>query len=186
MQTRFLHEIAAIVTGVTDETETMGGEKYFCFQPNSFNEFGEVMPLQTIRRKEPVEGKQLVRVGDVLIKRLNPNYPFLVHYDMPGTVVSTNLFIVRPAPEIYPAYLAFLLEHTGVLAQIEHLSGSTSTIKAVSAKKLMDITLQLVPAKNQKPLGDLWWLAKRWKKLLRDYITASDHLLSIIADQHMK
>jgi restriction endonuclease S subunit len=54
------------------------------------------------------------------------------------TVISINLFIIRPKKDIVPEYLACLLEQAGVMSQIEHISGTSASIKAISAKKLAD------------------------------------------------
>lgn len=156
---------------------------YSCFQPNSFNELGEISPLQMIRRKEPVKDEELMRAGDILVKRLNHNFPFLVQEDMPETVVSTNLFIVRAKLGIYSPYLAFLLGQDGALMQIQHLSGSASGIRAISAKKLAEVTVPIVPKEKQRLLGDLWLLTRRRKKLLNEYANESTRLLSAVADQ---
>lgn len=186
VQTKPLCDVATIITGVTEGGEQTDSVRYFCFQPNSFNELGEVSPLPTILRKDPVKDEQLVGVGDVLVKRLNHNFPFLVQETMPETVVSPNLFIVRPGPEIDSAYLAFLLGQEGALMQIQHLSGSSSGIKAISTKKLMEVTVPIVPMEKQKALGNLWQLTRQRKRLLNEYATESDRQLSAAADQILK
>lgn len=183
MQAKPLCDVTTIITGITEEGEQAGSIRYFCFQPNSFNELGEVAPLQTILRKESVKDEQLVHMGDVLVKRLNHNFPFLAQEDLPETVISTNLFIVRPESCIYPAYLAFLLGQVGALMQIQHLSGSTSGIKAISVKMLAEVTVPIVPIEKQKLLGDLWLLTRRRKKLLSEYTAEGNRLLSAVADQ---
>ena len=182
-----LYEVATIITGISEDRNVTSGTYYRCFQPNSFNELGEVEALPTILRKEPVREQQLVRVGDVLVKRLNHNYPYLVKDIAEHTVVSPNLFIVRPKPALNPAYLAFLFEQPGIISQIAaHLSGTDSTIKAISTKTLMEITVQLIPVDKQELLGNLWLFNKRRKMLLKEYMAESDRLLQAVAERCVK
>ena len=178
-----LNEVAEIITGVAISTSVEGLHRYFYYQPNSFLESGEVVELSSITRKEPVSERQLVRIGDVLVKRLNPNFPLFVS-DLSGeSIVSTNLYIIRGKSDIVPEYLAFLFEQPSVLNQISQFSGASSAIKAISAKKLMDITIPILPIEKQDLIGKWWKLVKKRKQLLSAYIAENDRLISAVTEK---
>ena len=186
MQQTRLCEVAEIITGVIEDKSLDGVFRYRCYHPNSFSEGGEISELPIITRKEVVSERQLVKEGDVLVKRLNPNFPLLIVEPLGNSVVSSNLFILRGGQDIMPIYLAFLFEHPGILAQITQLSGASSPIKAISAKKLMDLTLPVLPIEKQKQIGKWWALGKKRKRILLEYLAENDRLMSAAADKILR
>jgi len=178
-----LNEVAEIITGVAINVGVEGPYKYFYYQPNSFLEDGKVVELSTIARKEPISERQLVRIGDVLVKRLNPNFPLFVSEVLGDSIVSTNLYIIRGGSDIVPQYLALLFEQASVLTQISQLSGASSAIKAISAKKLMDITIPNLPKERQVVIGKWWELTKKRKQLLYAYMAETDRSVSAIIEK---
>ena len=56
-------------------------------------------------------------------------------------------------------------------------------IKAISAKKLMGITIPLLEISRQRALGNYWLLSKKRKQLLARYIYENDRLLAVMADK---
>ena len=181
-----LCEAAEIITGVPANTSEEGSYQYFYYQPNSFIESGKVVELSSIVRKEPVSKRQLVQIGDVLVKRLNPNFPLFVSGLSGESVVSTNLYIIRSKSDVVPEYLAFLFEQSSVLTQISQFSGASSAIRAISANKLMDITIPVLSIEKQDLIGKWWKLVKKRKQLLSEYIIESDKLISVIAEKILK
>jgi hypothetical protein len=184
MDKRFvkLNDVAEVITGIAADN-TDGRYSYFYYQPNNFIESGEVTDLTVVKRNELVQERQLIKMGDILVKRLNPNYPLLIS-ELPGdSIVSPNLYIVRGGPGIIPEYLAFLFEQSSVLSQITQLSGANAAIKAISAKKLVDISIPLIPTEKQVLIGKWWTLAKRRKKLLMEYISETDKLTTTMAER---
>jgi len=178
-----LDEVAEIITGVAANADDEGEYRYFYYQPNSFLESGEVVELASILRSEPVSERQLLKIGDVLVKRLNPNFPLFVSRLTGESIASTNLYIVRGKSCVVPEYLAFLFEQSSVLTQITQFSGASSVIKAISAKKLNDITIPLLPFEKQVLVGKWWTLVKRRKKLFSEYITEYDKLTTAITEK---
>ncbi len=179
-----LCEVAEIISGtVEDKTTGRGQYEYRYLQPNSFDENGDTGEFSKIYKDIPVPNSQKLALNDIVIKRLNPKYPFVVVSLPEPTLISQNLFIIRPSTEIYAPYLACLFEQAGVLSQIEHLIGSMVAIKAISAKKLMGITIPLLAMDKQAILGNYWMLSKRRKQLLSQYIYENDRLLAIAADK---
>jgi restriction endonuclease S subunit len=178
-----LDEVAEVITGVATDIKTDGAYSYYYYQPNNFVESGQVTELTLIKRDEPVQERQLLKTGDVLVKRLNPNFPLFIS-ELPGdSIASTNLYIVRGGPNIIPEYLAFLFEQSSVLTQISQLSGVNTAIKAISAKKLMDISVPLLPIEKQVAVGKWWMLVKKQKKLLIEYIAETDKLTSALSEK---
>lgn len=178
-----LDEVAEIITGFAASKDSEGPYHYFYYQPNSFTESGEVIELTDIVRNESVAERNLLRIGDVLVKRLNPKFPLLVSELSGDSIVSTNLYIVRAKPGIVPEYIAFLFEQSSVLTQVSQFSGASSVIKAISAKKLMDITIPLLPIEKQDLVGKWWALVKKRKRLLSEYNNETDKLAAAISER---
>lgn len=179
-----LYEVAEIIPGtVEDKTTDSGRYEYRYLQPNSFDENGGTGEYSIIYKEIPVPNSQQVAINDIIIKRLNPKYPFVVTLLAEPTLISQNLFIIRPKADIYAPYLACLFEQANVLSQIEHLIGSMVAIKAISAKKLMGITVPLLEIDKQVALGNYWLLSKKRKQLLVRYMEENDRLLAVTADR---
>lgn len=175
-----LGNIAEIMTGMSG-LEPEGAYPYLVVQPNSFSDTGRLEPLETQCRQDEVPPLQMLKAGDVLLKRLNPSYVHTVEAAQEGTVASPNLLVVRPSEGIDPFYLACLLEQKDIIGQVEHVSGNTAAIKAISIKKLAEISIPIAPMEEQKRLGEIWILTRKRKQLLRDYIAEGDRLVSMMA-----
>jgi restriction endonuclease S subunit len=186
MAVKNLGEVADIISGITDDRESAGKYVYRLIQPNGLNDSGDLVQLTGIFRQEPISDWQLVKSGDVLIKRLNPSSAFLMEDVNMPTAITQNIFIIRATEAILPSYLAFLMDQARVLSQAEHLSGTVATIKAVSAKKLMEIPIPIVPLSRQSVLGELWKLTKQRKRLLMHYMDESDKIMASISDVFLK
>jgi len=178
-----LYKVAEIIPGTVEDKATASGRyEYRYLQPNSFDENGDAGEFSIIYKDIPVPDSQQLALNDIIIKRLNPKYPFVVTSPPEPTLISQNLFIIRPKTEIYAPYLACLFELAGVLSQIEHLIGSMVAIKAISAKKLMGITIPLLEMDKQVALGNYWLQSKKRRHLLAQYMYENDRLLAVTAD----
>lgn len=175
---QLLGTMAEILAGVTGLGED-GTFPFKVIQPNSFSELGTLEPLETQFRKDDVNQKLTLRAGDILVKRLNPSYVYVVSGNEAGAVASQNLLIVRPGPDVFPLFLACLLEQKEIIGQVEHVSGTSAAIKAISQKKLAEIAIPVIPMAEQKRLGEIWRLSRKRKALLREYITESDRLVAM-------
>lgn len=182
-----LRDIADIITGIPEEKYGFQDQDFYieyCYiQPNNLTEDGEIQGSTTIWKREKVDCNQLLKNGDVLIKRLNHSDAVIVSGISKPTIISPNLFIIRSFKEVIPEYLACLLERAGVLTQIEHICGTSASIKSISARKLADIRIPIIPLKEQKALGKIWLLSKQKKRLLRSYIQESENLLSALVNR---
>ena len=177
-----LDAVAGILAGVTALGEK-GEYTYRVIQPNSFSDTGELDELETQSRRDAASPQLILRKGDILVKRLNPSFVYVVTDNEVGAIASQNLLVVRPGPEIDPQYLACLLEQKDVISQVEHVSGTAAAIKAISQKKLAEIRIPIVPPVEQKRLGEIWRLARKRKALLREYLAENDKLVSMLASK---
>ena len=172
-------EIMAGLTGFSDK----GKYRYNVVQPNSFTDTGLMNEADVQRRGDELTDKQLLSVGDILVKRLNPSFVHVVTLESVGMVASQNILVVRPGAEIDPDYLGYLLEQKEILGQVEHVTGSAAAIKAVSVKKLAGITIPVISLAEQRKVGAIWKLSRKRKQLLNEYMTENDRLVSLLASQ---
>lgn len=177
-----LGDVAEIMAGLTGFVDK-GKYRYSVVQPNSFTDTGLMNEVDVQSRSDELSEKQLLSVGDILIKRLNPSFVHVVALESVGMVASQNLLVVRPSKEIDPDYLGYLLEQKDILGQVEHVTGSTAAIKAVSVKKLEGITIPVIPLTEQRKVGAIWKLSRKRKQLLNEYMTQNDRLVSLLASQ---
>ena len=177
-----LGDVAEIMAGLTGFSDK-GKYRYNVVQPNSFTDTGLMNEADVQRRGDELADKQLLSVGDILVKRLNPSFVHVVTLESVGMVASQNILVVRPGAEIDPDYLGYLLEQKEILGQVEHVTGSAAAIKAVSVKKLAGITIPVISLAEQRKLGAVWKLSRKRKQLLNEYMTENDRLVSLLASQ---
>lgn len=175
-----LGDVAEIMVGMTGFVDS-GKYRYRVVQPNSFNDMGAMSTADVQWRNDEIAEKQMLSVGDILVKRLNPSFVHVVGLDSVGMVASQNILVVRPNDDIDPSYLGYLLEQKDVIGQVEHVTGSAAAIKAVSVKKLAGITIPVIPISEQRKVGAIWELSRRRKQLLNEYMTENDRLISLLA-----
>lgn len=179
---RQLGEVAEVMAGVTG-FGTVGNYRYRVVQPNSFSDTGVMDTVEPQNRSDEISEKQRLAIGDILVKRLNPSFVHVVALESVGTVASQNLLVVRPSVEIDPYYLGYLLEQKEVLGQVEHVTGSTAAIKAISVKKLAAITIPIISIAEQRKVGEIWKLSRKRKELLNEYMAENDRLVSMLASK---
>ena len=177
-----LGNIAEILAGITGFVEK-GQYCYKVVQPNSFTDTGTMCSVEIQNRNDIITPKQLLVSGDILLKRLNPSFVYVVSSESAGMVPSQNLLVVRPGKSVDPFYLGYLLEQKEILGHVEHVTGSAAAIKAISIKKLAGITVPIIPLSEQCRVGELWKLSRKRKQLLNDYIAENDRLVSILASR---
>ena len=177
-----LGDIAEIMAGVPGFAEK-GKFRYKVVQPNSFTDAGTMNAVEVQKRGDEISERQLLTVGDILVKRLNPSFVHVAALESVGMAVSQNLLVVRPGNEVDPYYLGYLLEQKEILGQVEHVTGSAAAIKAISIKKLADIMVPVIPIEKQRMVGEIWKLSRKRKQLLNDYMAESDRLVSMLASK---
>ena len=177
-----LGDVAEIMAGLTGFADK-GKYRYSVVQPNSFTDTGLMNEVDVQRRSDELTNKQLLSVGDILVKRLNPSFVHVVALESVGMVASQNILVVRPGAEIDPDYLGYLLEQKDILGQVEHMTGSAAAIKAISVKKMAGITIPVIPLLEQRKVGAIWKLSRKRKQLLNEYMTENDRLMSSLVSQ---
>ena len=177
-----LGDIAEIMAGVPGFADK-GKFRYRVVQPNSFSDTGTINAVDIQKRNDEISEKQLLTTGDILVKRLNPSFVHVVAMESTGMAASQNLLVVRPGGEVDPYYLGYILEQKEILGQVEHVTGSAAAIKAISIKKLADISVPIIPIADQHKVGEIWKLSRKRKQLLNDYIAENDRLVSMLATQ---
>lgn len=180
--TKKLGAVADILAGVNGLGER-GLYTFKVIQPNSFSDTGTLDEYENQSRKDAVRQDLKLRPGDILVKRLNPSFVYVVSDKEIGAIASQNLLIVRPGQELDPLYLACLMEQKEVIGQVEHVSGTAAAIKAISQKKLAEITIPLIPIAEQRKLGKIWLLVRKRKELLREYMAENDKLISVLVSK---
>ena len=75
------------------------------------------------------------------------------------------------------------MEQKEVLGQVEHVTGSTAAIKAISVKKLAAITIPIISIAEQRKVGEIWKLSRKRKELLNEYMAENDRLVSMLASK---
>ena len=177
-----LGDVAEIMAGLAGFSDK-GKYRYNVVQPNSFTDTGLMNEADVQRRGDELADKQLLSVGDILVKRLNPSFVHVVTLESVGMVASQNILVVRPGAEIDPDYLGYLLEQKEILGQVEHVTGSAAAIKAVSVKKLAGITIPVISLAEQRKVGAIWKLSRKRKQLLNEYMIENDRLVSLLASK---
>lgn len=177
-----LGDVAEIMAGMTGFVGK-GKYRYRVVQPNSFADTGTIGMVEIQEREDKIPENQLLISGDILVKRLNPSFVHVVAPESVGMVASQNLLTVRPGAQLDPSYLGYLLEQKEILAQVEHVTGSTAAIKAISIKKLAEIVIPVIPIDEQHKVGEVWRLSRKRKQLLKHYIAENEKLVSMLASK---
>lgn len=177
-----LNEVAEVSTGVAALNSTTGMHCYSLFQPNNFSDSGMACDLRQMYCENAISEQQQLHSGDILVKRLNPSYVYIVTAEDTPAVASTNLLVIRPGVQVFPPYLGYLLEQKETLSQIEHITGSAAAIKAISVKKLESLTIPIVAMDLQNKIGALWQLGKKRKQLLQQYSDENDRIISALSN----
>ena len=117
------------------------------------------------------DDKLQVCIGDIIIKRINPQFVNLVTNISHETYASNNLFIVR-AEKIDASYLTFIL--SSKIKQISERQSVGSVLPSLGRKEIEEIPIPLVPLEKQKALGNLW-LSSTQKKNLKNKLTELEY-----------
>ena len=144
---------------------------------------GTMDSVEIQNRDDEITDKQKLVSGDILIKRLNHSFAYVVAPEYEGAVASQNLLVIRPRENIDPFYLGYLLEQKEIIGQVLHVTGNTAAIKAISIKKLADITVPLISKEEQTKVGEVWRLSRKRKQLLNEYMAEGDRLVSMMASK---
>ena len=185
VERKMIAECAEVIPGVLDQKNPDGEILLYDavmpgqIAPNGFlREYGKI-------RRVAADAMPFLEVGDVIIKRLNPDCAAVFEDITVKALPSANLFVMRPHPgKLDPYYLAFILENSNILPRISQRSGIGSTVSAVTANKLKCSEIPLPPLKEQCKLGALWQCMKKRNKLAVELIAENGRLLRSIGDRY--
>jgi len=175
-----LEEIADIIIGINEARGKKSGEfTYHMVTPANLDDSNDFDRLEPVNLETEVGDHNLVRRGDLLIKRVSPNFVTLVTGEVSNVVVSGNMLIIRCHQSVVPAFLAGYLELRGLEA-LKHYTERGMIMHSVSKRELNEFMIPLPDMETQKVLGELWLLNKRKRDLLsRLSERERDHIKSI-------
>ena len=179
-----LNTCAEVIPGVLEQKKA--GEEAFLYDA--------VMPCQlTLQGLIGEYGKiqriadsvtSFLRVGDVIIKRLNPDCAVVFEDGEVQVLPSANLFVIRPIAHVLnPCYLAFILENSNAFDKLSQRSGIGTAVSAVTVNQIRNCEIPLPPIEEQEKLGALWKCAKKRNFLLQQLISENNRLLRSISEK---
>lgn len=120
--------------------------------------------------------KYVLEHGDILyMSRGLTTYPVLIESVPEPTAAPSTFFILKPRPNIVPAYLVWCLEQPlaeSLLAAMRTGAGSPT----IPRKGFMEITIPLPNIANQHRIADLWRLQNRERHLRQQLLYESTRL----------
>lgn len=175
-----LEQIAEVIIGINEARGKKSGVfTYRIVTPADLDDSNDFERLESVNLETEVGDHNLVRRGDLLIKRVSPNFVTLVTGEVSNVVASSNMLIIRCCQSVVPAFLAGYLELRGLEA-LKHYTERGMIMHSVSKKELNEFMIPLPDMETQKVLGELWLLNKRKRDLLsRLSERESDHIKSI-------
>lgn len=165
---KLLREIAEIIVGIPKE-KNKGEErhKYHCIYPSQLQEFNCMLDAERVVRSKPINEKALIKMDDILIKRLSPSYINVATKAYPNTYMSENIMAVRVQKEFDAKYMASILESLG-LPTLQHYAKRGVTIQTISGAELQNLKIPILPVHKQKHLGEIWLLGKEKQRILKE------------------
>lgn len=117
--------------------------------------------------------KYVLEPGDILyMSRGITTYPVLIESVPEPTAAPSTFFILKPRPNVVPAYLAWCLEQPLVESHLTGLRTGAGT-PTIPRKGFMEITIPLADIATQHRIADLWHLQKREFQLRRQLLDES-------------
>jgi len=177
-----LGQLADIINGIPDVKPaaytTSPSITYNLIQPNHLGPYNNIQGYSVLKRPVPVNHNYLLRTGDILLKRLNPDNAVIVDTAPAQTIFSSNLFVIRVRDNYYAPYIASFLESLTWLNS--NLVGSFSAIRSVSLKTLAELDIPDIAYERQQAVGHLWLLHKKRQRLLEDFKTQDQQLFTAV------
>ena len=176
-------ECAEIISGLVEQKDAGASScLYKAILPSQITSAGFIPEYGQIQRV-PTYYMPFLNIGDVIIKRLNPDCAVVFEDESVQALPSANLFVIRPNTGILdPYYLAFVLESSNALNRISQRSGINTAVSAVSANQIKNSVIPLPSLEEQRKLGALWLCAKKRNNLLQNLISENNRLLRSISE----
>lgn len=162
-----LGEIADIIVGIPEEkAPSKRNFRYYCIQPSHLLDFNQIEKADTVFRGTRINDTALVKVNDILIKRLSPSNINFLAEEFSNTYISGNVMIIRTRENFNPKYVASILESQGLPA-FQHHTTRGVTIRTISKAELQNVKIPLLPLEKQKLIGEIWFLSKEKQRFLK-------------------
>lgn len=117
--------------------------------------------------------KYVLEAGDILyMSRGITTYPVLIESVPEPTAAPSTFFILKPKPNVVPAYLVWCLEQPLVESYLSALRTGAGT-PTIPRKGFMEITIPLADRVTQHRIADLWHLQNRELRLRRQLLEES-------------
>ncbi len=168
-----LGDVSEIIIGLTLNRELLSsGYNYplFSFKNMEANENFEVLSFRKKYQKE------ITQENDLLFRLVYPNKIVLVDKNLTNLLVSSQLCIIRPNPDlINPIFLKWYLESDLGKSNIEMQIIGT-TIKKITVSSLRGIYIPNVPLETQNKISNLITEWEKEKTNLKKLIDKKDKL----------
>ncbi len=109
------------------------------------------------------DNEQLIHDDDIIVKRIAPTFVNYIDSIPDSMYVGNNLIVISPNQDVYPKYLAMLLNE-----RIESLSESSSVgavMKSISRQHLEELLVPILSYEKQVLAGDMWYYSIELKKM---------------------
>ncbi|WP_226180527.1 restriction endonuclease subunit S [Hymenobacter lucidus] len=104
----------------------------------------------------PATERAQLHPGDVLLPAKGGRYAAtLVTDELAGYVASSGFFVLRPNPEVVPAYLAAYLNHPQTQRRLQGITNASTTVPVLNKAALLATTIDLPPLSIQHSLASL-------------------------------
>ena len=179
-----IEQCAEVIPGVLEQKGSVSECCiYDAVLPNQITSAGLLCEYGKVQRAT-IDKAFFLQVGDVLIKRLNPDCAIVFEDDSIMALPSANLFVIRPDADILdPYYLAFILESSKAISRISQRFGIGTAVSAVTINQIRSCEIPLPPWDDQRKIGELWKCAKKRNNLLQNLISENNRLLRSISEK---
>lgn len=175
-----LGEVASILPGLfPQETRTAEPIVYPAVLPQQLTGLGIIGEFGEVRRDAPCAPAQILRSGDLLLRRLNPEFVVCFEETGASVVPSANVYVIRPRDGLDSSFLEFLFRNPDFLTRSLRLGGMKTTT-AITVAQLSDCLIPLPTMDVQREIGGFWKLAQKRKRLLSQFIEENERLLNAI------
>lgn len=159
----FLQEVAEIKFVFPEKAQAGASlDNVFWVTAGSLQPNNEIVDIRCNSIFVP-DNSLLLRTGDIVIKRITPQFVNIISGVKDNCYASSNLIIIKAKNGYSEKYLAYVLE-TNIEKLYQDAVGSV--MPAIGRKGIFEFDIGSPPPLNkQKIIGELWWLQKEKKKL---------------------
>ena len=179
-----IEQCAEVIPGVLDQKGS--GSEYLLYDavlPNQITSSGFINEYGKVQRAG-IDKAFFLQVGDILIKRLNPDCAVVFKDEAVQALPSANLFVIRPCKDQLDSYyLAAIMESSNAFGRLSQRSGIGSAVSAVTVSQIRNYEIPLPSLEEQRKIGELWKCSKKRNNLLQNLISENNRLLRSISEK---